>query len=83
MQETQTVVYWLDAVGGAHHQLFAGHDQLTQALTLASDRRKEGCRFVATATENVDHVGRAGVDSVQAGRLPSGKVYTWRKRRPA
>lgn len=54
---------------------------LTQALKCAELHRRQGMRFVTMACENVDQVGKLGVDSVENGNTPDGVEYSWVKRR--
>ena len=76
------VVYWLeiqedgDAEPGC--QAFSSQ-QLTQALACAEERRKLGHRHVCISTELEEHVGRAGVAAVEAGKTPDGEPYEWSK----
>lgn len=72
------VVYWLEGDGEAGCQSF-GSDQLMQALACAEERRKRGHRHVSISTELEDHVGRAGVAAVEAGKTPDGEAYEWSK----
>jgi hypothetical protein len=73
------VLYWLapgEPTPACAH--FEDH-QLTAVLALAEQRRREGCRHVSISSEMAGHVGRAGVDAVEAGRTPDGQAYGWSK----
>ncbi|MBI3346634.1 MAG: hypothetical protein HY020_05420 [Burkholderiales bacterium] len=75
------VVYWLE--GDEEHIApvcqFFGSTELTQALAWAEERRRQGCHHVSISTELEDHVGRAGVAAVEAGKTPDGQAYEWSK----
>jgi hypothetical protein len=51
---------------------------LKSAECLRNDPRNS---YVAIVSENPNSVGRAGCDSVEAGKLPNGNDYGWKKRR--
>ena len=76
------VVYWLDEGDGAAVRPGCeafGSDELVKALAWAETQRKQGRRHVCISTELEDHVGRAGVAAVEAGRTPDGQAYEWSK----
>jgi hypothetical protein len=75
------VVYWLEGEGEAATPVCEcfGSKELTQALACAEERRKQGRHHVSISTELDDHVGRAGVAAVEAGRTPDGQAYEWSK----
>lgn len=66
------VVYWLEGEGDALMPACRsfGGAELVQALAWAEDRRRQGHAHVSISTELADHVGRAGVASVEGGRTP-------------
>ncbi|MBX3622195.1 MAG: hypothetical protein KF891_19690 [Rhizobacter sp.] len=72
------VVYWLEPDGTPAHQSFAASD-LLPALQFSESRRREGRRHVCISSELADSVGRGGVQSVDAGKLPDGQVYDFNK----
>lgn len=75
------VVYWLEGEGEAATpvcEFFEGR-ALTQALACAETQRRAGHRHVSISTELEDHVGKAGVAAVEAGRTPDGESYEWSK----
>lgn len=75
------VVYWLEGEGESAAPVceFFDSTALTQALAWAEDRRRAGHRHVSISTELEDHVGKAGVAAVEAGRTPDGQAYEWSK----
>jgi hypothetical protein len=56
-------------------------DVLTEALDATAYLRKQGCSFVTMVSENVDHVGLIGVDSVKDGVCPDGEAFLGRTSR--
>ena len=76
------VVYWLemgeDGVAQPGCQDFGSHE-LMAALACAETMRKLGHPHVCISTESQDHVGRAGVAAVEAGKTPDGEAYEWSK----
>ncbi len=75
------IVYWLEQAEDGWLpccEEFSG-DQLTQTLARAEALRKLGCRHVSISTELDEHVGAAGVSSVEAGMTPDGQAYEWSK----
>lgn len=77
------MVYWSSLVGdqlvpGA--QAFTGKNEMSDALKLVEQKRKEGARFVTFISENFDSVGKPGVDAVVNGKTPDGLDYEWTKK---
>ena len=75
------IVYWLEQADDGwtpYCEEFSG-DQLTQTLARAEALRKLGHRHVSISTELDEHVGAAGVSSVEAGKTPDGHHYEWSK----
>jgi hypothetical protein len=72
------VVFWLEADGTAARMEFAQSD-LSAALRACEDRRSAGMRHVCISSEMDASVGKAGVASVEGGRLPDGQVYDFDK----
>jgi hypothetical protein len=83
MKKTEYKIYWT-----LSNEIFSVTEtDLTVALgvteTLRTRRRSgEDISFVTMVSENVDHIGETGVNSVKNGELPDGGKYTWVKRRP-
>lgn len=80
-----SVAFWLDADGRPQCERFesSSHpDPLNAALAAANARRAEGLPIVAVATHDTDQVGQMGVTAVEGGKLPDGRAYTWKMRRP-
>ena len=77
MNETRYVVYYTDPVTESPHSHFI--DSLSEALRHVEGFRKLGMRFVTMVSENVDSVGKPGVDTVADGKLPDGTEYGWNK----
>lgn len=71
-------VYWTDRDGLAQATMFS---DMGEALRATQALRGEGCRYVVLASENPDCVSQPGVAGVEQGRLPSGAMYDWKKRR--
>ena len=69
-------IYWTD-----HDHQSHGHESadLVQALQITKEKRDAGCTFVTMASENPQHVGRPGVDTVIDGKTPDGQDYDWSK----
>jgi hypothetical protein len=75
------VYYTMPGEGGvARSETFASNE-MSEALVRSQILRNSGATFVVMASENVDQVGRMGVDAVIDGKLPSGETYDWKKRR--
>jgi hypothetical protein len=56
-------------------------DTLSDTLLVTETFRKNGMTFVTMVSENVNSVGKPGVDSIKDGVCPDGVAYTWMKRR--
>lgn len=57
-------------------------ETLVEALKVVEGlRNNKRNSFVTMVCENPDSVGRAGCASVEAGKLPNGDTYEWKKRR--
>ena len=56
-------------------------DSMTDALAECERLRKHGRRFVTMVSENIDQIGKMGVDTVVDGLCPDGIAYSWTKRR--
>jgi hypothetical protein len=69
-------IYWTDLRGQVVGQ---ETPDLTLALQVAKDKRDAGCTFVTMVSENPQHVGKQGVDSISDGKTPDGQVYDWSK----
>ena len=69
-------IYWTDDNHQAHVQEAA---ELVQALQITKDKRDAGYSFVTMASENTQHVGKQGVDTVVDGKSPDGQAYDWSK----
>ena len=76
------IVFWLTPLGAAEHMQFSDAE-LTGALQLCAIKRAEGMRHVCISSELSDNVGKPGVDAVQGGHLPDGRLYDWNKRHRA
>lgn len=71
------MVYYTDPVTRSSHS--HSLDELNEALRHAEGFRKLGMIFVTMVSENVDSVGKSGVDTVAGGKLPDGTEYGWNK----
>ena len=69
-------IYWTDAAGQAHGLEAA---DLVQALQITKEQREAGHHFVTMASENPQHVGKPGVDTIANGKTPDGHEYDWSK----
>jgi len=77
MNETQYVVYYTDPADSQH---YGWHTvTLNDALSVVEQFRQRGMIFVTMVGENVNHVGKSGVDTVADGKLPDGGTYDWNK----
>lgn len=77
MNETQYMVYYTDP---ADKMNYGWHTTiLKDALSVAEQFRQRGMIFVTMVGENVNHVGKSGVDTVTDGKLPDGFSYDWNK----
>jgi hypothetical protein len=70
-------IYYTDPVTNWSHAHDA--DTLSEALRYTEGFRKLGMTFVTMVSEDPNHVGKPGVDSVVDGRTPDGVAYTWNK----
>ena len=71
-------VYWTSEDGAARS---VDYLEMVEALTEANRMRALGWAYVAMVGQLPNQVGQMGVDSVEDGRLPNGKDYTWKMRR--
>lgn len=69
-------IYWTDDVNQVHGQEAT---ELVQALQITKDKRDAGYSFVTMVSENTQHVGKPGVDTVVDGKTPDGEDYDWSK----
>ena len=53
--------------------------EIVQALQISKDKRDAGYSFVTMVSENKQHVGKPGVDTVVDGKTPDGENYDWSK----
>ena len=53
--------------------------ELSAALVFAEQQRKAGHSHVTISSELSNHVGKAGVTSVEEGKTPDGEDYEWSK----
>lgn len=53
--------------------------ELSAALAFAEQQRKAGHSHVTISSELSNHVGKAGVTSVEEGKTPDGEDYEWSK----
>lgn len=81
-------VYWTVTQDGHQtpHSHSFGSSEMTEAMHLCEAlrrSRREGApvSFITFCSENPDHVGQSGVDSIKDGLTPDGLPYTWVKRR--
>ncbi len=76
-------VYYLDAQGVAQVRVFAGAPgaALGPALKEVEQLRRAGMRHVCISSDNLQSVGKPGVDGVEDGKTPDGQAYGWTKRR--
>ena len=69
-------IYWTDDNKQVHGQEAT---ELVQALQITKDKRDAGYSFVTMVSENSQHVGKPGVDTVVDGKTPDGEDYDWSK----
>ena len=69
-------IYGTDGNNQIHAQETA---DLVAALRISKAMRDTGYTFVTMASENPDHVGKAGVDTIAHGKTPDGHDYDWSK----
>jgi len=80
--KTEYVIFWLSE-GFPRCEL---ESDLTLALKYTEKLRRraangEAITFITMVGENVDRVGKDGVDEVKDGKTPDGVEYSWVKRR--
>lgn len=70
-------IYYTDPVSDDSH----AHDveTLSEALRATEGLRKLGMTFVTMVAEDLNQVGKSGVDSIVDGKTPDGIVYDWDK----
>jgi hypothetical protein len=74
-------VYWINPdIEGAYFRKFS-ETELAAVLRFCDQLRKDGNKFVTTASEPTEMVGQPGVDTVADGKLPNGEPYEWTKDR--
>jgi hypothetical protein len=69
-------IYWTDEHNAVHG---LETTELVQALQITKDKRDAGCTFVTMVSENPQHVGKQGVDTIVDGKTPDGHDYDWSK----
>ena len=69
-------IYWTDENGQAQGQEAS---EIVPALQITKDKRDAGYTFVTMVSENPNHAGKAGVDTVVDGKTPDGQDYDWSK----
>lgn len=69
-------IYWTDGNNQVHGEETA---DLVQALQITKDKRDAGYSFVTMVSENTQHVGKPGVDTIVDGKTPDGQDYDWSK----
>lgn len=83
------VVYWTQASSSEMfpdmeqpcRQTFT-HLELVEALDFCQKKRAEpGVSHVCLSSENVNSVGKPGVNSIIDSKTPDGQDYDWKKRR--
>jgi hypothetical protein len=69
-------IYWTD-----HQALVRGEEtpDIVLALQIAKRERDAGSSFVTMVSENPQHVGKQGVDTIVDGKTPDGHDYEWSK----
>lgn len=80
MNKTEYMIYWTMTDG---KPASAKHTDLNAALRHAELYRRQGMGFVTMCSENVNQVGKGGVDEVKDGKTPNGEAYTWSKQHRA
>ena len=66
-------IYWTDENQQAQGEETADLVQITK------DKRDAGYHFVTMVSENTQHVGKPGVDTIVDGKTPDGQDYDWSK----
>jgi len=75
MNNTKYTIYWMSE--GHPHSCYTYN--MTEALSTLEDLRKDPTySSVAFCSENVDQVGKPGVDAVVNGMLPDGLEYVYK-----
>ena len=69
-------IYWTDKNNQAHGEEAA---EIVQALQITKGKRDAGYSFVTMVSENTQHVGKQGVDTIIDGKTPDGHDYDWSK----
>ncbi len=69
-------IYWTDDNQQVHGQEEAA---IVEALQITKAKRDAGYTFVTMASENPQHAGKQGVDTVVDGKTPDGQDYDWSK----
>jgi len=69
-------IYWTDENNQAQGEETT---ELVQALKITKDKRDAGYSFVTMVSENTQHVGKPGVDTIVDGKTPDGQDYDWSK----
>ncbi len=69
-------IYWTDH---DHQACAQDATEIVQALQITQAKRDAGYRFVTMASENTQHVGKPGVDTIVDGKTPDGEDYDWSK----
>ena len=69
-------IYWTDNAQQVHGQETA---EIVQALQIPKTKRDAGYTFVTMVSENPQHAGKPGVDTVVDGKTPDGEDYDWSK----
>lgn len=73
------VVFFLSPQGDYVAKEFDSLNSLGDALNFSQSIRLAGARFVTIASEDINHVGKEGVDGIVDGKLPNGTTYEWSK----
>jgi hypothetical protein len=81
MNNTRYTIYWLDS--DTDFPCVHRESDLVLALQFMEKLRKKPQFYgsIAMCSENMDSVGKSGVDSVKDGKTPDGVEYSWVKRR--
>ena len=76
MTQTEYMVYWTMSNG---QPASAKHTDLNAALRHAELHRRQGMEFVTMCSQNINQVGKSGVDTIADGKTPDDEDYTWSK----
>ena len=69
-------IYWT----AANHEACSQDEALlTNALELVKEKRNAGYSFVTMVAEDLNQVGKPGVDAIVNGKTPDGQAYEWSK----